>query len=99
MCNSKCCGGGCTPTLIGKILLIVGGVNWGLVGVGMLMGNDAGAWNVINKLLKTVPTVEAIVYVLVGVAAVINIFGCRCKKCMGGCAGGTCETENTDKKM
>lgn len=78
-----CCKGRCTPALIGKILLIVGGINWGLVGVGMLMSKD---WNVINLLLGSVSTVEAIVYILVGIAAVIKIFGCRCKKCVEACA-------------
>ena len=98
MCNSKCCGGscgGCIPALIGKILLIVGGVNWGLVGVGMLMDND---WNVIHMVLESLPKVEAVVYVLVGVAAIINIFGCRCKRCAGAC-GSCCDDSGADKKM
>ncbi len=87
MCNSKCggCKGCCTPALIGKILLIVGGLNWGLVGVGMLLGKGM-EWNVVNMLLGSWPVVEAIVYILVGVAAVMKIFGCKCKKCAGTCA-------------
>ena len=96
MCHSKCCGSGCIPALIGKVLLIVGGLNWGLVGVGMLMGK-AGAWNLVNILLGSWPTVEAIVYVLVGLAALLKIFGCRCKKCMGVC--GTCDDSGAEKKM
>lgn len=93
MCDSKCGGGSCsghrcTPALIGKILLIVGGINWGLVGVGILMRSD---WNVIHMLLQSVPVVEGIVYVLVGVAAVMKIFGCKCKKCAAGCA--SCGTD------
>ncbi len=85
MCNSinGCCKGGCTSSLIGKILLIVGGVNWGLVGVGMLLGSN---WNVINLILGSIPTLEAVVYLLVGIAAVMNIFGCKCKKCVEACA-------------
>ena len=62
------CKGCCTLAMIGKILLIIGGINWGLVGVGMLMGNDLDAWNVVHMLLKSWPVVEGIVYVLVGVA-------------------------------
>ncbi len=46
----------------------------------MLLGNG-GSWNVINMLLGSAPTIEAIVYVLVGVAAVMKVFGCGCKKC------------------
>lgn len=103
MCHSNCggCGGGmCTTSLIGKILLIVGGINWGLVGVGMLMGKDIQAWNVVHMILRTMPTIEAIVYVLVGIAAVMKIFGCRCKKCTAGCA--SCDAHgatDTEKKM
>ena len=85
MCN---CGNGkgcCTPSFIGKILLIVGGLNWGLVGVGMLTGAD---WNVVHMVLGSMPTLEAVVYVLVGVAAVVKIFGCKCNKCTSGC---TCD--------
>ena len=102
MCHSMHgCGkeGGCIPALIGKILLIVGGINWGLVGVGTLMRRD---WNVIHALLETIPTVEAIIYILVGVAAIINIFGCRCKKCMASCIScascDSCSSCGTDTK-
>jgi uncharacterized protein len=76
-------GMGCTCSMIAKILLIVGGVNWGLVGLGMLL-NASESWNVVNMLLGSVPVVEAIVYLLVGVAAVISIFGCKCKTCSEG---------------
>lgn len=91
MCDSKCdgCKGCCTPALIGKILLLVGGINWGLYGVGMLMSSN---WNVVNLLLGTLPTLEAIVYILVGVAAVMKIFGCKCKKCIDACK--SCDTDS-----
>lgn len=73
----------CTTMKISKYLLVIGGLNWGLVGVGMLMSND---WNVVSMLLGPWPVVEAIVYILVGVAAVMKLFGCKCAKCMAGCA-------------
>ena len=73
--NSKCM---CTPAMICKVLLIVGGLNWGLVGIGMLTSSD---WNVVHAVLGSWATVEAIVYVLVGLAAVMKIFGCKCSKC------------------
>jgi len=82
MCHGK--GGGCC--LVHKtswVLLIIGGVNWGLVGLGMLLSND---WNVVHMILGSWPMLEAVVYLLVGVAAVANIFGCKCKKCMAACA-------------
>ena len=76
--DSKCM---CTPAMLCKILLVVGGLNWGLVGVGMLTGAD---WNVVHMILGFWPTLEAVVYVLVGLAAVMKIFGCKCSKCMSG---------------
>ncbi len=81
MCNSKCGGAGCVVSMIAKILVIIGGVNWGLVGVGMFMMKD---FNIVHMILGSVPMAEAIVYVLVGLAAVMKIFGCKCHKCMGG---------------
>jgi uncharacterized membrane protein YuzA (DUF378 family) len=54
---------------IARILVVVGGINWGLVGLGMLMGSDAN-WNVVNMILGSAPMLEAVVYLLVGLAAV-----------------------------
>ncbi len=48
-------------------LLVIGGINWGLVGLG---GFFSGNWNVINLVLGGWPTLEWIVYVLVGISAV-----------------------------
>jgi len=95
-CNCSGCGGhGCTTSMIMKWLLIVGGVNWGLVGVAMILGSGAN-WNVVNMILGGVPTVEAVVYILVGVAGVMSIFGCRCKKCANGvCTPNFSKTEGS----
>lgn len=95
MCNGKgCCKGVCIASMVARILVIVGGLNWGLFGIGMLMGKD---WNVIHMIFGTMPTIEAIIYILVGLAAVVGIFGCRCKKCMEACT--SCNVESMDKKM
>ena len=67
--------------MIGKVLLIIGGLNWGLVGIGMLMHSN---WNVVNLIFGSMPTLEAIIYILVGIAAIMKMVGCRCKTCMGG---------------
>lgn len=94
MCKGKCCCGksSCTTNMIAKYLVIIGGINWGLVGVGMLLGS--GSWNVVNMLLGSMPMLEAIVYVLVGVSALGMIFGCKCKKCSGAdCA--SCNVEDS----
>ena len=52
-------------------LLVIGGLNWLLVGVGGFLG---GNWNLVYMLLGTWPVVEWLVYVLVGLAAVYPIF-------------------------
>ena len=64
-------------------LLIIGGINWGLVGLGAFFnGNN---WNVVNLLLGSVPILEYLVYVLVGIAAVISLFGYKsCSACKDG---------------
>lgn len=56
---------------VSRILVIVGGLNWGLIGLGMLMGSD---WNIIHMILGSFSWLEAIVYVLVGAASVWMIF-------------------------
>ncbi len=48
-----------------KVLLIIGGLNWGLVGLGGFLGSNL---NVVNLLLGAWPTVEWVVYILVGLA-------------------------------
>ena len=85
-CKEGKCKGGCVASMIAKILVIVGGVNWGLVGVGMLLGKDLDAFNVVHMILSSIPTLEAIVYLLVGVSAIAMIFGCKCAKCKGVCS-------------
>lgn len=53
-----------------RVLVIIGGLNWGLVGIGMLMGSN---WNLVNLVLGSLGPVEAIVYVLVGVSAIVML--------------------------
>jgi uncharacterized membrane protein YuzA (DUF378 family) len=54
--------------LIAYLLVIIGALNWGLVGLGWLAGGSG--WNVVSMVLGTWPQLEAIVYVLVGASAV-----------------------------
>lgn len=54
------------------VLVMIGGLNWGLVAIGTWMGNN---WNVVNLLLGAWPTVENIVYLLVGLSALVLLFG------------------------
>lgn len=53
--------------MIAFILLVIGGLNWGLVALGAYMGAN---WNVVNLLLGSWPQVEWLVYLLVGISAV-----------------------------
>ena len=60
--------------LVASILLVVGGLNWGLSALG---------YNVVDMLLGSWPMVEKIVYLLVGASAVYEIFThkANCKEC------------------
>ena len=62
-----------------SILVIIGGINWGLIGIG---GFAKANLNVINLIFGGAPALEWIIYILVGIAAVLMIFSCKCKKCM-----------------
>lgn len=50
-----------------KTLVIVGAINWGLT---------AFNWNVVNMILGSLPTVEMIVYVLVGLSGLKMLYDC-----------------------
>lgn len=51
----------------GVRLLILAGINWGLVGLGYFLNTNL---NVINLILGSWPAVENIVYVVVGLCAI-----------------------------
>lgn len=57
------------------ILVIVGALNWGLVGL--------FDFNLVAKILGGAPAIERLVYILVGVSAVVEIIthGKTCKMC------------------
>lgn len=64
-------------------LVIIGALNWGLVGLGGLLGG--ANWNIVNLIFGGVQSLEAIVYLAVGASAVVVMFkGCR------GCRTGNC---------
>jgi len=66
----------CTLHMVAWVLVLVGALNWGLVG---LFG-----FNLVMKLLGSWPMVERVVYVLVGVSAVLAMMESSCKACMVG---------------
>lgn len=59
-------------------LVLIGALNWGLVGIGDFIGQNL---NVVNLVLGGWPQVESVVYVLVGLAAVMKLLkGGTCSK-------------------
>jgi uncharacterized membrane protein YuzA (DUF378 family) len=52
--------------MIAFILLVIGGLNWGLIGIG---GFANANWDVLGMLLGSWPSVLWIVYILVGLSA------------------------------
>ena len=69
--------------MITFILLVVGGLNWLLVGIAEM--------NLVNMILGGMPMLERVVYVAVGVSAVyeIVIHKSTCKMCKASDAGST----------
>jgi len=56
---------------IAYVLVIIGGLNWGLVGIGDYAGSN---WNIVNLIFGSVSWLEYLVYVLVGISALILLF-------------------------
>lgn len=65
---------------IALILVTVGALNWGLVGIS---GFTGGNLNMVHILLGGIPTLESLIYLLVGLAGVyfvymgVQIYGAR----------------------
>ncbi|MEK7073507.1 MAG: DUF378 domain-containing protein [Patescibacteria group bacterium] len=82
----------CAGHMAAYWLMWVGAVNWGLIG--------AFNFNLVNTILGSVPTVERIVYVVVGLSALFMLAKSMCKGCKtccggadkGGCKGGSCSS-------
>lgn len=52
-------------------LVIIGAINWGLMGLGMFVNAN---WNLVNLLFGSIPTLEALVYVVVGLAGLYELY-------------------------
>ncbi|GEM_PF-575518 len=63
----------CSVHVVAWVLMTVGALNWGLVG--------AFKFNLVNAILGAWPGVERLVYVLVGVAALMMLAMAKCKAC------------------
>ncbi len=61
---------------IAFILLIIGGLNWGLSALG---------YNVVEKVLGSWPTLVTVIYLLVGLSAIYEVVSHKgmCKACSG----------------
>ncbi|MFA6006595.1 MAG: DUF378 domain-containing protein [Candidatus Paceibacterota bacterium] len=73
----------CAMMKLGHWLILIGALNWGVFGLGMLVGKS-DTWNILRMLLGNMPVVEGVVYLLVGVSAVMKLIGCHCKTCCSG---------------
>ena len=51
---------------IALVLVIIGGLNWGLVGI--------GGWDLVEIILGSIPVLQSIVYILVGLSALYMIY-------------------------
>lgn len=74
----------CPVHMTAAVLVIIGALNWGLVGVFQ--------FNLVSYLFGSVSWLERLVYILVGLAALVMLTVCRCKKC-GNCSGEGCMRE------
>ena len=65
------------------ILVIVGGLNWLLIGLGGFIGAN---WNVVGIIFGSWPQVEWLVYILVGLSAVYELVSHKgnCRNCGSG---------------
>lgn len=61
-----------TVDLVALVLVIIGGLNWGLVGLGSLLDTQL---NLVQLTVGQVsPTASAVVYLLVGLAALYTAY-------------------------
>lgn len=58
-----------TLDIVAAVLLVVGGLNWGLVGLAQ--------FDLVDALFGSVPALARTVYVLVGLAAVYQVAGLK----------------------
>jgi uncharacterized membrane protein YuzA (DUF378 family) len=91
--NKKC---GCGVSKLAFWLMAIGGLNWGLTGLGGLLGMNL---NVVNLIFGSVMTLEAIVYLVVGIATVMSLMGCKCAKCKACSAGGSMPANGMGQSM
>ena len=85
-CTSRCSG----VRKFAKTLVFIGALNWGLIGIGGLFG--LGDWNIVHLILGGLAWLEYLVYILVGISAIII-----CKPCAGKCHKGKMSDMHQEK--
>jgi uncharacterized membrane protein YuzA (DUF378 family) len=68
----------CACSKVAGALVIIGAINWGLVGLGAFLNLNL---NVVNLIFGRISYLEEVIYVLVGLAGVAMITKCKCKSC------------------
>jgi len=70
-----CCGlkKGYWGSKIAWILVVIGALNWGLVGI--------FEWNLVSAIFGGVAWLERLIYILVGIAGLGTLIGCPWKEC------------------
>ena len=63
--------------MVSKWLVLIGGLNWGVAGIGGLLKNDSLKMGVVDMLGSPI---ASIVYVLVGLSALYMLYGMFSKK-------------------
>jgi uncharacterized protein len=68
---------------IAFILVVIGGLNWGLIAIGTYVGSNL---NVVNLLVGSWPAVETVIYLLVGLSALSLLISHKkeCRMCSTG---------------
>lgn len=53
------------------VLVIIGAINWGLVGIGQFLEAN---WNVVNLVFGSIPALESAIYLVVGLAGLYEVY-------------------------
>lgn len=81
---------GCVASSIGYYLVIIGALNWGLVGISDFTNTNL---NLVYMIFGGMSMLESLVYIVIGVAGVMLLIGCTCSTCTASRSGGKAKPE------
>lgn len=55
-------------------LVIIGALNWGLMGLAGFVAGDTSQWNVVNMLFGNFPSIEWLIYLIIGLAGLYQVY-------------------------